>query len=79
MQRQRRGYELILVRAGVFGATDTIRSNDRFHEKRNGPGEMTFQQVSSLFALPGAVGLGPTGGCGHCHMGRGQGRIGAGD
>ncbi|BAS14291.1 hypothetical protein AHiyo8_25940 [Arthrobacter sp. Hiyo8] len=41
------------MRAGVFRATDTIRSNDRFHEKRNGPGEMTFQQVSSLFALPG--------------------------
>lgn len=67
------------AQAGVFGATDTIRSNDRFHEMRNEPGGSTFQQVSGLFAFAGAAAVVSTAGHRHCHMGRGQGRIGVGD
>lgn len=79
MQRPRRGYELICKRPGVFGATDTIRPANPFPENRGEPADAAFQQVSGLFAAVGTAGMGPGAERGHCHMGRGQGRIGAGD
>jgi hypothetical protein len=67
------------MRPGVFGATEIIRPNNRFPEKGNERGDATFQQVSALCAPLVAGGVRPAAARGHCHMGRGQGRIGAGD
>lgn len=67
------------MRAGIFGATETIHPNNRFVEKPHEPGDGTFQQVSGLLAPLVAAGMHPAPTRGHCHMGRGQGRIGAGD